>query len=344
MLARKFGGAERSFVDLCRALSARGHEVLAVCERRSEALRHLERMDCVAIRSLTVRGRWDLRARRVIKRALEAFGADIAQVHLARAACLAGPAARALGIPSVAKTHNYVNLKYYRTVEHLVPTTSKQLDFLLASGIPATRMSRIPNFSAIAQAPRAQGPREPGAAPLRVAAIGRLVHKKGFDVLLRALAAARQRGLDINCSIAGTGPENDALHRLCAALDLRDAVAFLGWRDDVAACLAAADVFVLPSRDEPFGIVCLEAMALGVPIIATATDGPSEILDADTAILVETESADALAASLRDVARNRDQAEQRARLARERFQRYYSEEAVVAQYLALYQSLIAKGR
>lgn len=344
MLARNFGGAERTFVDLCRALSARGHDVLALCERRSAARRYLEQMDRVAIRLLTVRGPWDLLARRVIKRTLEAFGAEITQMHLARAAGLAGPAARALGIPSLAKTHNYVNLKYYRAIEHLVPTTSKQLDFLLASGIPATRLSRIPNFSAIDQAPRAQG--APGSAgePLRVAAIGRLVHKKGFDVLLHALAAARARGIVLRCAIAGAGSESDALQRLCDELDLHDLVSFVGWRKDVANCLAAADVFVLPSRDEPFGIVCLEAMALGVPIIATRTDGPLEVLDPTTAILVERDDPDSLAGALCEVATNRGPAARRAEAARERFLRCYSEEVVVSQYLALYAKLSARAR
>jgi glycosyltransferase involved in cell wall biosynthesis len=343
MLAKDFGGAERTFVDLCRALSRRGHEVLAICERRAEALRHLEQMTDVACRPLTVRGPWDVFARRTIRRSLKDFGADIAQLHLARAAGLGGSAARALGIATLAKTHNYVDLKYYRAVEHLVPTTTKQRDYLLAGGIPAARLSLIPNFSAIAPPPAGGGAREAGGAVLRVAAIGRLVHKKGFDLLLRALAAARARGVDLRCSIAGTGPEGDTLYRLCAKLRLNHAVTFLGWRDDVAACLAAADVFVLPSRDEPFGIVCLEAMALGVPIIATRTDGPSEILDADTAILVEIGSADALAGALQELATDRDQAERRVKAARARFHRYYSEEAVVAQYIALYERLSPTG-
>jgi glycosyltransferase involved in cell wall biosynthesis len=341
MLAKRFGGAERSFVDLCRALARRGHDVLAICEQRGEALRYVEQIPGVVCRTVTVRGVWDFLARRAIKQSLQDFGADIAQMHLARAAHLAGPAACSLAIPTLAKTHNYVNLKYYRAVNHLVATTSKQYEFLRAAGVPAARVSRIPNFSAIA--PPAGKKRESRGAVLEVVAIGRLVHKKGFDVLLRALSVVRRKGIVANLTIAGAGPERDALVRLCGVLELNDAVTLLGWQDDVAGCLFPADVFVLPSRDEPFGIVCLEAMALDIPIIATRTDGPCEILDADSAILVACDDIDALAEALEAVAADPDRAVRRAVAARERFGRCYSEEVVVSQYLALYAHLCGGG-
>ncbi len=341
MLAKRFGGAERSFVDLCRALGVRGHKVLAICERRSEVLREIEGMDGVTYHTLKVHGPWDFVARRTIKHYLRDFDVHVAQLHLARAASLGGRAAAALGIPSVAKTHNYVNLKYYRAIDHLVPTTSKQHAFLIAAGTPAARASLIPNFSSIVARGGANGSSAAGGSQLKIAAIGRLVHKKGFDILLRALARVRHYGVDFICAIAGAGPEGEALHRLCRELALEEAVSFLGWRHDVANCLAGVDVFVLPSRDEPFGIVCLEAMALGVPIIATRTDGPLEILDADTAILVEIDDAGALARALVDVAAHRAPAQRRAEMARARFDRYYSEAAVVRQYLALYARMTA---
>jgi len=341
MLAKRFGGAERSFVDLCRALARRGHDVLAICEQRGEALRLVQQVPGVLCHTVTVRGAWDFLARRAIKQHLQEFGADIAQMHLARAAHLAGPAARGLGIPTLAKTHNYVNLKYYRAIDHLVPTTSKQDEFLQAAGIPAARVSRIPNFSAIGSPVGKE--RNPRGDVLEVVAIGRLVYKKGFDVLLRALAAVRRKGVVFDLKIAGTGPEKDALARLCGDLELHDSVTFLGWQDEVDSCLSPADVFVLPSRDEPFGIVCLEAMALAVPIIATRTDGPCEILDENSAILVECDDVDALADALAAVAADPDEARQRAALARERFEKYYSETVVVSQYLALYAHLCGNG-
>jgi glycosyltransferase involved in cell wall biosynthesis len=336
MLGKGFGGAERSFVDLCHALVRRGHDVLAICETRAEARKHLASTSGIAIASVTVRGAWDPLARWRLRRLLAAFGPAIAQMHLARAAHLAGPAARSLAIPTLAKTHNYVNTKYYRAIDHLVATTRKQHDYLRGQGIAEHALSIIPNFSAIA--PRLHAPL-PEDGTLRAVAIGRMVHKKGFDVLFDALARAQARGLDLQLALAGDGPESDALHDQLAALGVRESVKFLGWQHDVTTCLDAADVFVLPSRDEPFGIVCLEAMARGIPIIATSTDGPASVLDHTTAILVPPGDPEALAEGLREIARNRPAATSRARAAQQRFECAYSETVVVRQYLDLYARL-----
>lgn len=336
MLGKGFGGAERSFVDLCRALLQRGHDVLAICETRADARDELGKIEGLAITSVTVRGPWDPFARRKLQRLLGEFRPAIAQMHLARAASLGGPAARSLGIPTLAKTHNYVNPKYYRAIDHLVATTRKQFDYLVAQGIPDSALSIIPNFSALATRPHAP---LSDSGPLRIVAIGRMVHKKGFDVLLDALARVHALGLAVKLALVGDGPESDTLHDQLDALGLREFVTFLGWQNDVAACLEAADVFVLPSRDEPFGIVCLEAMACAIPIIATATDGPVSFLDDTTAIVVPPADPQALAQGLCDIARDPAAATARALAARSRFETRFSEPVVVAQYLELYARL-----
>ncbi|MFT4580630.1 MAG: glycosyltransferase involved in cell wall biosynthesis [Gammaproteobacteria bacterium] len=337
MLGKEFGGAERSYIDLCSALSSRGHEVLAICENRAQVRAYVERIDGITVRAINVFGPWDYLAAFSLRSHIKSFRPSVVQAHLARAASLGGRAARSLGIPSVAKTHNYVNLKYYRRIDHLVPTTAKQTEYLLANGVRRDKLTQIPNFSSIAPMPRAEAAR---GGPLRVVAIGRLVHKKGFDVLLNALAATLRSGSNISLEIAGDGPELTALTNQVAELGLRSNVTFLGWHASVESCLARADVFVLPSRDEPFGIVCLEAMALGIPIIATRTDGPMEILDSHTALLVDIEDVSGLTKALAEVVGNEVQAELRATAARDKFNVRYSEGIVVQQYLELYQRLI----
>jgi len=337
MLGKGFGGAERSFVDLCRALCERGHDVLALCESRAQAREHLRSIPGLSLEEVTVRGSWDIFARRTIRKSLVQYGPSIVQLHLARAAAVAGPAARSLGIPTLAKTHNYVNLKYYHSVDHLVATTEKQQRYLLDQGIEPAHTTIIPNFSALVpDAPLT----DRDSARLRVVAVGRMVHKKGFDVLFEALAFAIEQGCAIELRLAGDGPESDALHDQINRLGIAGAVTFLGWRDDVQSILREADVFILPSRDEPFGIVCLEAMACGIPIIATRTDGPSTFLDETTALMVPVADAGALARALVTVAGDRESAHARAGTARSRFEAHYSEAIVVGRYLKLYDQLI----
>lgn len=340
MLAKRFGGAERSFVDLCAELAARGHAVLAICEARAAALPLLRAIPGLAVASVSVWGAWDPFARRAIARALRAHGAEVVQCHLARAARLGGAAAHGLGLPTLAKTHNYVDLAYYRAIDRLVPTTRSQADYLLAQGVDAARVTRIPNFSRIA-------PRAPAtaslAAPVRLLALGRLVAKKGFDVLLDALAALPPTAPPVALTLAGDGPERAALETRARALAPRVTVDFAGWVEDVAPLFAAADLFVLPSRDEPFGIVVLEAMASGVPIIATRTAGPLEVLDPATATLVDIGDVAALGDAIGGFLADPGPARHRAATAAARYRAHYAAEAVVPQYEALYAELRAES-
>lgn len=339
MLARGFGGGERLFIDLCRSLAARGHAVLAIGRTESEALDLLadgplerQRVRC--------RGPWDPLCRRAIGRALASFEPEVAQTHLARASALGGAAARAAGIPTIANLHNRIDLKYYPAIDLLVPTTADLERYLRAAGVPAARIERIPNFSALAPVAAVRRPRGAGGV---VKALGRFVHGKGFDVLLAATAAAGARGARFTVEIGGDGRERAALQTLSERLGIAGRVTFPGWIDDVAAFLADADLFVLPSRDEAFGIVVLEAMARGVPIVATRVSGPLEVLDDESAVLVEADDANALAAAIGSVLDDPHAAQARARQALATFLARYTDEVVVGRYLSAYRRL-ALGR
>ena len=108
---------------------------------------------------------------------------------------------------------------------------------------------------------------------------------------------------------------------------------FCGWIDNVVAFLADADLFVLPSRIEPFGIVILEAMACGVPIVATRVSGPLETLDEHTALLVPSDDPAALAEAMMAVFDAPDAAGARAHAALASFKANYAESAVMNRYL-----------
>jgi glycosyltransferase involved in cell wall biosynthesis len=339
MLAKKFGGAERSFVDIVRALARRGHAILAVCDPRGVALAALAGepgVECVTVRCF---GSWDRIAEYNIRRELVRFAPAVVHTHLARAALLGGRAAQALGIPTLAKTHNLVNLKYYQHTTCLVPTTRVQETYLLQRGIAPEAITRIPNFSLIDPVDRVP---DSGPPPYRIAALGRFVAKKGFDVLIAACARLVDGGSDVTLDLAGEGPERGALERAIENHGLTTRVRLHGWVDDVQRFLAGADLFVLPSRDEPFGIVLLEAMACGIPIVATRTDGPNEVLGDNCALLTPVDDADALAAAMRATFGN-PATRIRAECALERYRAEYSAEPVVGRYLDLYLRLAASS-
>ena len=338
MLAKGFGGAERSFVDISESLVERGHEVIAICEARGKA-RHM--IESARITTITVRGHWDPIARMAIKRVLHEEKPEIVHAHLARAAKIGGRVAKRLNIPCLVKTHNYVDLKYYRDVSQIVPTTRDQERYLLSQGLPRELITRIPNFTAMELISAA--PAFDPAQKLHLVAIGRLVAKKGFDLLITAFKDLLNE-TDAELTLVGDGELKADLQQLVIDQGIRDKVIFHGWSDNVRMLLDTADLFVLPSLDEPFGIVCLEAMARGVPIVATNTQGPLEILDNDTAYLVDKNSPSALLSGIIEAVRNPYEAHRRANNALRVCRQSYSKSVVLDKYLALYSRLVDATR
>jgi glycosyltransferase involved in cell wall biosynthesis len=144
-----------------------------------------------------------------------------------------------------------------------------------------------------------------------VGIVGRLQPWKGHDHFLRALAELRQRGVPVHGLVVGGDAHGrspgygGSLQRLVDELSLSDAVTFTGHVRDAVPHIAAMDVLVSASREEPFGIVLLEAMAVGTAVVAVDSAGPSEIVEpGTTGVLVRTNDeralADAVAGLLED--------------------------------------------
>ncbi|MDX1519731.1 MAG: glycosyltransferase, partial [Gammaproteobacteria bacterium] len=277
-------------------------------------------------------------ARRGIAAAIQSFGPEVMHAHLARAAYIAGKARNNLPAPLAVKTHNYVDLKYYRDVDWFIPTTRDQRDYLVAHGVNADRIEVIPNFSALPA--RADDTLERALPTVPTfGAMGRLVRKKGFDILITAFKDALDRGLNASLVIGGDGPERERLEALIARLGCSEHVQLCGWVNDAGAFLSGIDVFVLPSLDEPFGIVVLEAMAKGRTIISTRTQGPLEILDDTTALLVDRGDTAQLTEAMLSVAADPAAALARARNGLERFRESFAQERVVPRLVDLYQRM-----
>ena len=137
--------------------------------------------------------------------------------------------------------------------------------------------------------------------PLRILNVGRLVSVKGQAVLLEAIALVRQRGLDVAVTIVGDGPLHDSLRDAARDLGVEDSVEFTGsvGQDDIAAHYRNADLFCLPSLREGVPVVLMEAMASGVPVIASRIMGIPELVEHDvTGLLVPPGRADALAEAI----------------------------------------------
>lgn len=135
---------------------------------------------------------------------------------------------------------------------------------------------------------------------VRLLAVGRLMPKKGFDVLIRAFSQLDGATRKLDLVLIGDGPERSFIESLTQEFGLDGSVCLRGAgdRDAVVRAMAASDIVVIPSREEPFGMVALEAMASGKPVVATRVGGLPEILDNADAILVEPDNPIALAQAI----------------------------------------------
>ncbi|MEL6183370.1 MAG: glycosyltransferase, partial [Myxococcota bacterium] len=186
---------------------------------------------------------------------------------------------------------------------------------------------------------------EVGLSPerLTVAAVGRLVHQKGHDRLLCALARLRDDGLDGQALIVGDGPERSALEALIERLQLEGYVALVPAlpHPELMGLLASCDVFAMSSRFEGFGIALIEAMMLGLPPVVADISPLRELVEHGRyGRRVDASSAEALAAALGELFKTpearRDLGERARTHAAERF----STQTVARQWHRLYQDLL----
>jgi glycosyltransferase involved in cell wall biosynthesis len=183
------------------------------------------------------------------------------------------------------------------------------------------------------------------SGPPRFAFVGRLVDWKAVDILIEAFARA-QRAHPMLLDILGDGPERSSLERLASKLGLSEAIRFHGFvpQADLPTRLAPCDALVLPSLLECGGAVVLEAMALGLPVIATRWGGPADYLDETCGILVEPRSPEQLTQDLMEamvrLAGNEDVRLRLGKEGRRKVEREYDWERKLDRMLQIYDRVI----
>ena len=207
---------------------------------------------------------------------------------------------------------------------------AEDLDKIL--GIPSDSFTLVPNMIDTAKFPLTES--RPTGEEFHWGYMANMVADKGHDTLLRAFSTLS----DGKLSLGGDGPYRGRLESLCSQLKISDRVTFLGEvpRGNAASFFQDIDAFVHPSRYETFGIVLVEALASGRPVIATRCGGPNDIVREQDGLLVEVDDSDGLAAAMQEVrTREWDGAEMRAGI-----EERYSKATIRDQLLAIYHSLL----
>ena len=325
MAGAPHGGAEAFFERLAIALDHAGETQQLVIRREPSRAARL-RAAGLAVEEVAFGRALDFVSTRRFAAIAQAFKPRVVLTWMSRATiyCPRGD------FVHVARLGGYYDLRYYKNCHHLIGNTRALTEWMVAEGWPASRAHYLPNFAEVPPAPPV--PRAsletPADAPLAIA-LGRLHPNKGFDVLLAAVA--KVPGLYL--WLAGEGALRAALRRQAASLGIEDRVRLLGWRQDVGALLAAADMLVCSSRREPLGNTIIEAWAAKKPVVACAASGPAELIEHDkTGVLVPVDDADALAAALRALMPDKARAQALAEAGHAVFAAQFSEPRVVARY------------
>jgi len=365
-----YAGAEAQILELGRGQVRDGQQVGLLVLHRAKGGRGVHplvpsaRAWGITATQFEDRARFPLWLISQIARQLREGEFDLLHTHGYKANLLGVSAAYVAQIPIIATIHGYTDafpaVRVYKRLDLLVlrrfPKVIAVSDYLrqelIASGLTPHRVATVYNaidldvFASNACTDRREVRTELGIEPNVpvVLTVGRLNPEKGHCYLLESVRLACAHVPDLRVLVVGEGPLRKQLEASTRSQHLDACVSFLGWRDDVASLMAASDLFVLASTRESFGLVILEALALGVPVIATRVGGVPEIIrTGESGILVEPRDSVALAEAMIWVLTNPAQAGQLARQGRAMVQQRFPVEVMVKATNRIYHEVLSSA-
>lgn len=301
-----FGGGERHLADLSHALADLGHEVYAASVPDSPLWAELSFLTKERLCALSRRNY--LKNVRDLAGFVRAHGIEIVHAHAARDYHLAALAVR-MGMRGrlVLTRHTLFPLKrinkpLLKSAGRVIAVSEAVAESLRQNGvIESSKITVVHNGIDV---DRFEQQVERGDGPAMVGTVGHLAPIKGHDVFVRAAAIIRERRRNVQFVIIGEDKSPDMSYRgtlesLVAELGLNEIVTMPGWRDDMPAQLSSLTLFVSAARSEPFGLAIVEAMAAGLSVVASASEGALEIIeDGFSGKLVPADDPEALAEAI----------------------------------------------
>ncbi|HEV2268363.1 MAG TPA: glycosyltransferase [Steroidobacteraceae bacterium] len=349
------GGAETVFLQTTTRIDPARFQSAAVIGDTGWLAKQLQETG-LSPRIVPAKGSFNARYLSTLLRLARHHRSDVIAAHLYGSSVYASLVGRLLSIPVVSVLHGqsdvphterFASLKAAiirrgsrrvvfvseRLEEHLRPRLglAGEQCTVIANGVDTEVFRRAPDRSLRAEL------RLPDDAAL-IGAIGNVREPKAYDVLLRAARTLTDRPQRFHLVIAGdcANALGKQLQQLSRDLGMERHVTFLGLRADVSRILNNLDVFVLSSHTEGFSIACIEAMACGIPVIATRSGGPEQILAGEAGLLVPTGDYESLARDIERVISSKDLAATLTARALRRVHEQYS----LATMLSRYESLL----
>jgi glycosyltransferase involved in cell wall biosynthesis len=352
-----FYGAERVLVNLSVELERMGHPcTVGVFENAAspnmEVAVQSEAAGLKVVR-ISCRGQVDSRAIGVVRETILKQDAELVHAHGYKADFYAFLARRKAEVPLIATCHNWPGtspkMRFYgwldrlvlRSFDGVVAVSSAVADRLREAGV-SKQMRLIPNG-----VPVPTGEDRPVAADLRqpgrlvVGAVGRLSKEKGTAVLIQAAARICREYPNVLFVQVGDGPDRKELEAIVRELGIESQFVFAGQRQDMAQVYRSFDLFALPSLAEGMPMALLEAMAAGLPVVATRVGAVPEVIgDPKAGTVVEAGDVEALARAIRTFLADEDLRRRAGAQAQKRLKEKFSAAAMAKEYVDLFQQVL----
>lgn len=363
----EFGGAEQHILSLMKQYNDHGIDATVVTFYDAIFAQKLREAGHSVI-ALQQYGRFDLRILTALIRLLNEMKPDLIHTHGVRANFYVRLAAKQTSVRRIVTTvHSILRLDYPKTIPYIIAylmeRTTQSLtshfiavsdgikEQLLATGIKEPKITVVQNgidATLYASTPeieaKANELRQEWNIANDVFVIGtnaRLVPVKGLNHLIEGMKVALNQDSSLHLLIAGDGPDRDKLQQLIHQNKINDKVSLVGFRNDVANCLAVMDVYINCSLSEGTPISVMEAMAAEKPLILTAVGGMKEMAQHDeSALMIPPQSAEAIAASILRLKRDPVLRERIALAARRTVEERYSVQAMTRKQIEIYTNLL----
>jgi glycosyltransferase involved in cell wall biosynthesis len=349
-------GGEAQVLLLCQGIRAHGFRPLLICQPGS-ALSKKAKAENLPLREMRMRSEYDLGAVWQLRQIIRGERAQICHAHTAHAHSLLWLATMRTQAHLIvsrrvdfAVARNFCSRqKYFNPRVHFIAISTGVKNVLCGTGIPAERVSVVPSgidirkFDSIVAGSSLDIRSEYHIPPTSriVGNVAHLADHKGHRYLIDAADIVIKALPDVTFLIVGEGEERRALEQQISRLGLQQKVFLVGFRENVASFLSAFDVFALSSYLEGLCTSLLDAMLMGVPVIATRTGGVPDIVQHDVnGLLVEPRNSQALADGILRLLREHELAQRLARNAKETVVINFASDGMVGKTIAVYTELV----
>jgi glycosyltransferase involved in cell wall biosynthesis len=353
--ARQLGGGERHFIDLSEGLRKRGHDLFLALTPDSPLLDRLSEISPEHVITLPLRNAIDISSAWRLRRFVREHRIEIVHGHVARDYPLAAIAAGAAGPARLVLTRHvmFPMSRLHRVTERRVARIIAVSEGVAASlrderVFPEGKISLVRHGIHLAGYEPALSRSNDTGRLLRVGMLGEISPVKGQEDFARAAAEIAKFRDDVRFVMAGrdNSPERRnrrELDSLIKQLGLSDKLEVIESIDSIPQFMSDLDVFVSPSRSEAFGLAMVEAMACGVPVIATMTAGGREVVeDEKTGRLVPINKPAELARAITDLLANQDLRKMLGVNARRRVEEKFSLDRMISETEAVYREVLGE--